>query len=81
VEEQSSDIRHFFHFRFFSDPIANSSPCAAMPSWFRLKMKLDPKATDRVREAAGVFEKAFHPPSEKSAARATIAAQTEFWEA
>src|ERR1700676_5176525 len=26
-EEQSSDSRHFFHFRSSSDPIANSSPC------------------------------------------------------
>jgi hypothetical protein len=31
--------------------------------------------------AFGVLEKASHPPSEKSAARATIPAQTEFWEA
>jgi hypothetical protein len=32
-------------------------------------------------EAVGVLEKASHPPSEKSAARATIPAQTGFWEA
>jgi hypothetical protein len=32
-------------------------------------------------EAGGVLEKASHPRSEKSAARATIPAQTEFWEA
>src|SRR6266849_8772747 len=25
--------------------------CAAMPSWFRLQMKLDPKANDRVRSS------------------------------
>jgi hypothetical protein len=25
--------------------------CAAMPSWFRLKMKLDPKANGRVRSS------------------------------
>jgi hypothetical protein len=25
--------------------------CAAMPSWFRPKMKLDPKANDRVRSS------------------------------
>src|SRR3979411_3208904 len=25
--------------------------CTAMPSWFRLKMKLDPKANDRVRSS------------------------------
>src|ERR1700731_1584588 len=25
--------------------------CAAMPSWFRLQMKLDPKANDRIRSS------------------------------
>src|SRR6266850_909043 len=32
-------------------------------------------------EAIGVLQKASHPPSEKSAIRSTIPAQTEFWEA
>jgi hypothetical protein len=49
---------------------------AAMASWFRPKMKLDPKANDRVR-SSWRLRKASHPPSEKSAARATILAQ--FW--
>jgi hypothetical protein len=32
-------------------------------------------------EAVGVFENAFHPPSERSANRSTIAAQMGSWEA
>jgi hypothetical protein len=63
-KEESSDSGHFFHFRSSSDPITNSGPrrgrgdlwlyvavCAAMPSWFRFQMKLDPKANDRVRSS------------------------------
>jgi hypothetical protein len=35
-EEESSDSRHFFHFRFSSDPIPNSSPCKGWRNiWLR----------------------------------------------
>src|ERR1700719_325983 len=52
--------------------------CSTMPSWFPPKMKLDPKANDRVR-SSWRLEKAPHPPSEKSANRSTIPAQTGLW--
>jgi hypothetical protein len=31
--------------------VGSVAVCAAMPSWFRLKMKLDPKANDRIRSS------------------------------
>jgi hypothetical protein len=60
-EEQSSNTRHIFHFRSSAIPSRTVAPqgegrrfgcvavCAAMPSWFRLQMKIDPNANDRVR--------------------------------
>jgi hypothetical protein len=52
--------------------------CSTMPSWFRPKMKLDPKANDRVR-SSWRLRKSTHPPFEKSANRSTIPAQTGLW--
>jgi hypothetical protein len=46
-----------------------------MASWFRPKMKFDPKANDRVR-SSWRLRKGIPSSSEKSVARGTIPAQT-----
>jgi hypothetical protein len=62
-EERSSNTRHFSIFVPPAIPSRTVAPagggetfgcmavCAAMPSWFRLRMKLNPKANDRVRSS------------------------------